>query len=355
MHLATISGAGATRPYAWAVIPPEPPSPALPQPVGPMLERDLPLSIQRACTRIQFWRAGPFEGLGARDRAVLAEIVRCVDRRQPHQAVHVRRDTLAAREGCSVPTITRALARLVSLGWVKRDQVKSRVRGFQVGSVELTAEAIAWLGLLEPFEKAPSPPLCESPVIDASGSSGIQCIHRQPPVGGSSEKHPQQPVSKAKPGEIPASLQWLVECNVSRNGVFLLMRLARQRGVLLETVATLCRQQIESARMPFAYLRDLLGRDKDWAWVAQSQVQAAAEQVDDRDREAARDAIAQRLGSLSGRWWLAPTKRQLLRVEGGVFMVYGLGDDGQCGPLIGAQPDGAGVLGAIDAGRLVPW
>lgn len=368
MQLATISGAGATHPYAWAVVPPAPPCPALPRAPAQLPEKDLPLAIQRACTRVQFWRAGPFEALKARDRAVLAEVVRCVDRQRPQQPVHVRRDTLADREGCSVPTITRALARLAGLGWIRRDQVKSRVRGFQVGSVELSAEAIAWLGLLEAAERAPAAPspappvgaaprkaLRESPVIDASRSSGIQCIHRQPPAGGYVEQARPSSHRKARPGQLPDGLQWLERCRISRHGVFLLMRLARQRGVLLETVVNLCRSQIEAATLPFAYVRDLLARDKDWAWVAQSRADGQHAQAQDAARQAAREALQQRLSAVAGRWWLAPTKRQLLRQEGGVFMVYTLGEDGRAGTSLGARTDVEVVLAAIDAGKLVAW
>ena len=347
MELATVGGGSATLPPVWGGSRPRAlPSPALNIPAGPLPERDLPLPIQRACTRIQFWRAGPFEALGARDRAVLAEVIRCVDRKRPQQAVYVRRDTLADREGCSVPTITRALARLATLGWIVRDQVKSRIRGFQVGSVELTLEAIAWLGLLEP-----SPALRESPVIDASSSFNIQCIHRQPPAAGAVKKE----VRKAKPGELPSGLQWLEHAKVSRNGVFLLMGIARKRGLLLETVVGLCREQILAARMPFAYIRDLLALDKDWERAAGSLNESKASEAQEREREAACRERGVRLQNAAGQWWLAPTKRQLLRVEGDLFMTYALLEDGSAGRAIGTRPDVDVVLRAIEEGRLVAW
>lgn len=347
MELATVGGGSATLPPAWGGSRPSAlPSPTFDRPAGPLPERDLPLPIQRACTRVQFWRAGPFEAIGPRDRAVLAEVIRCVDRRRPQQAVYVRRDTLADREGCSVPTITRALARLASLGWIVRDQVKSRIRGFQVGSVELTSEAIAWLGLLEP-----SPTLRESPVIDASRSSSIQCIHRQPPAAGLVKKHSV----KAKPGELPDALRWLEHTKVSRSGVFLLMGLARKRGVLLEAVVTLCREQILAARTPFAYIRDLLTLDKDWTRAAQTVLNSRAAEVEAQDREAKRCVRQERMAKAAGRWFLAPRKRQLLRVEGDIFMTYALGQDGQPSHTLGARPDVDVVLCAIDEGRLIAW
>jgi len=169
------------------------------------------------------------------------------------------------------------------------------------------------------------------------------------------EKSPPLPGSKPRSGELPEALRWLEQRQVSRHGVFLLMRLARQRGVLLETVVGLCRQQIEAARHPFAYVRDLLARDKDWAWVAQSRMQVEAGAAAEASRDAERNALQTRLEGVSDRWWLAPTKRQLLRVEGGLFMVYALGDDGRAGSVIGARPDVEVVLGAIDAGKLVAW
>lgn len=347
MELATVGGGSATLPRAWGGSRPSAlPSPTFGNPAGPLPERDLPLPIQRACTRVQFWRAGPFDALGARDRAVLAEVIRCVDRKRPQQAVYIRRDTLAHREGCSVPTITRALARLASLGWIVRDQVKSRLRGFQVGSVELTSAAVAWLGLLEP-----SPTLRESPVIDASRSSDIQCIHRQPPAAGLIEKHG----TKTSPGELPDALRWLEHANVSRSGVFLLMGLARKRGVLLETVVSACREQILAARMPFAYIRDLLALDKDWARAAKAVHDLRASQAEAQEQETKRRIRQERMANAAGRWFLAPTKRQLLRVEGDVFMTYVLGHDGQPKQTIGARPDVDVVLRAIDEGRLVAW
>lgn len=352
MLTASIGGGNATLPPAWvgSRLPTLPPRLELP---AALAEKDLPATIQRACTRVQFWREGPFAALKARDRAVLAEVVRCVDRKQPALPAFVRRDSLAERESCSVPTITRALSRLAELGWLLRDQVKSRSRGFQVGSVQLTDAAIAWLGLLTPTLND----LCESPVIDASGESGNQCIHRQSTPSELLAKSPENrhSVGRKKSGAVPDALRWLEQVRISRAGVFMLMGLARRKGLLLETVTTACRTQIEQARQPFAYVRDLLALDRDWGRVVQQQEDEAQLSARQAQADEHRVRLAARLEALEGLWFLSPAKQQLVRAESAVFRIHEMDAQGRAGVSLGVAPQAEAILKAIDAGRLVPW
>lgn len=233
--------------------------PAKPAAPDGSTERDLPALLQRALARL-LRRTGEIAKLSRTEREVLSEVIRCADRRDLLAPIFVRRTTLAERLSCSEPTVTRALSALVHKGWITRDQVKSRRRGFQVGSIELTPQALLWLEM-------PSPDPVRQPEAQNGALRESQMSHALLDPKEQSKRQPADAApstSRPRPGEVPATLQWLVTIGLSKWAVFRLMRCARDAGALLEDVVTACRDQIARANNPFAYLTKLLGLDRDW-------------------------------------------------------------------------------------------
>lgn len=138
-----------------------------------------------------------------------------------------------------------------------------------------------------------------------------------------------------------------------------LMRQARLRGVRLEDLAEVCRQQIAAAQNAFAYIRALLESDRDWAWARrdrQAQQGAAAEAEARREGEGAEQArLAQRLQELVGKSFLG-NDGLVRRIGAGFAEVFTVPEAAKpLGRSLGSRPLGGGFLAALDDGRLRPW
>jgi hypothetical protein len=138
-----------------------------------------------------------------------------------------------------------------------------------------------------------------------------------------------------------------------------LMRQARVRGVLLEDLAEVCRQQIAAAQNAFAYIRALLERDRDWAFARRdhhAQQAAAAEAEARREGENGEQGrLAQRLQHLVGRNFLGEDGL-VRRVGAGFAEVFTVLEAAKpLGRPLGSRPLSAGFLTALDDGRLQPW
>jgi hypothetical protein len=278
---------------------------------------------------------------------MLVEILRCLSKESPEQEMFVRRETLAIRLGCSLPTITRTLARLESQGWINRDQVKSRIRGFQVGSIALTKKAIMWLGFEPSAQKAQR---C-SPVIDACSSFQKQSLQRQlQPAAGSVDK-PSKSTTAVGAVRLPQSLAWLTE-HISPFGVCKLMKVAREKGLLLEDVTTPCATQIQQAKNGFAYIRKLLGIDRDWHSQRQEADAAVLQATAISVKKA---ALEERVKNIENQAYLGHDGF-VRKVQRGVAVLYDLKEaSALLGRNRGVCPIGESFFDAIQDGRLTPW
>lgn len=309
-------------------------------------ERDLPLTISRAISRAMTWRDGEFAQLSLAERGMLVEVLRCVSRKQPEKGAFIRRDTLAIRLACSVATVTRVLARLEELGWILRDQVKSRVRGFQVGSIALTKAASTWLGLHLPSPIAQR----QAPVSDACRTP-LQSLQRQLPQAASPVDESTSKPHDTDAARLPEALRWLVE-KVTPFGIFKLMGLARQRGLLLEAVTQQCQAQIRSAHNGFAYIQGLLALDKDWAYIAQTQAEKAAAVGEGAQ---VRDQLAEFAKSLEGRDFVR-ADGAVCKVRAGWVTVFAAADAiSRIAAPMGSRPIDAAFVQGIESGELRSW
>lgn len=308
-------------------------------------ERDLPQVIVRAIARVMTFRGGFFSRLDRSDRCALIEVVRCISKDRPRDPVFIRRDTLAVRLDCSLATVTRTLARLEELGWIVRDQVKSRIRGFQVGSICLSDEAFKLLG----FDTQEA--LRQSPMTDACSISFKQSLKRQPEHVGPSDFPRAKVPAKQGTASLPSSLSWLLS-GMTPWAVCKLMSIARSRGVMLEVVTNQCQKQIQAAQNMFAYVKTLLKQDKDWAYIAQqsSTNQEAETQKADEHRK-----WEEQKSALEGKSFIGGDG-VVRRVSEGAVTLFSLEE--ACKPLgmsQGSRPITEAFVQAISDGRLVGW
>lgn len=326
-------------------------------------ELDLPTRILRATSRITLCRTNGFEMLSARCRDVLAEVVRCISISKPTLPIPIRRETLAARLDCSVPTINRALALLESQGWIVREeQVKSRRIGFQVGAIALTSGAASSLGFNLPSpaqvdreEKQKN--LRESPVIDAIWIPEQSSRQPQQADGLAQKRSEEQPNSQAKPvideSRIPQGLQWLLKMGITPFGVFKLMKEARNAGALLEDVAQACLEHIQKAKKPFAYISTLISQKKDWKWLAaQSKQVQEVEKASHVEAQAASEWKSQ-VEKVQGKILIDREKSIAWKIVEALAVGFRLDPRTEkLGEGIGSRPFTPGFMRAVDEGRL---
>lgn len=314
-------------------------------------EKDLPLTIMRAITRAMAWRDGGFALLEKKDRNMLVEILRCVTKDRPAEEVFVRRDTLAIRLDYSLATVTRLLARLEDQGWILRSQVKSRVEGFQVGAIALTTSAVSWLGFDLPSLKAQR----HAPMSDAYRDSiekKEQSIQRQLPQTDSPVDNSKNAEAKMPAGvRLPQPLEWLAK-HMTPFGVCKLMKCAREKGIRLEDVTSLCGEQIRAATNGFAYVYALLAQDKDWKFIANEKAIATKQKAEAVQLKA---DLNYALKALDGRSFLG-ADGFVRKVSGSVALLYTPAEAAKAiGATVGSRPVGEQFLRALEEGALKPW
>lgn len=314
----------------------------------------LPLRIAQAIARL-LTSAQPWAmQLGSAERDLLAKIIGLADRRQPQTPICVSRHTLAERLGVSRATIQRLLQRLQALGWIERDQIKSRRWGFQRGTIALTSQALETLfDDIEPVQAAspqnpPSPPHSSSGDVSTVKHALLdteQCIHRQPQGGFSGHQalsdegrtsqpcpRPQRPSHQATGRwmpSIPPSLQGLLQAGISPAGVCALMREATRLGKRLEHIWDCVQCCAAKARNPFAYLRALIQQPRDWLALRQQRDEAAL-----RQQQVSAEQVQQ---SERMRWLREMDGKRLLDGQGRVLIVMG-------SAIQVMRPDASGIL-----------
>lgn len=313
-------------------------------------EKALPYPILAAIGRAMFVKAHGLRNLLLPERVMLAHVIRCLDKDRPTELAFVRRTTLADQLECSKATVTRQLARLEEAGWIVRDQVKSRIRGFQVGGIALTHAAAAALFTRPSTDpqaqrRAPVTHPCRTSVKEEKQSSQRQLAS----TSGHVENFDTKTRSKRGGVNLPVTLRWLVD-HMSPFGVCKLMAIARDKQIRLEDVTNQCMDQIRTAKRPFGYVRSLLRRDKDWKLLARQRAdQAAAQEKVKADKA----AVSQAGRDLSGQCFFDEDKGLACRIEGS-FVLWFRSEvcEAPKGDSFCSRPLDADFLDAIEAGRL---
>ena len=232
------------------------------------------------------WRQGLFASLDLGCRAVLVELLRCVDKTAPRSEFRVHIGTLSARLDTSRATIGRRLRELKDSGWLQREQemIDTRRRGFQVADSRLTTAAVAALGFTDPPESSVTE-VCESLARHPIGIPLNSPLESKLPADTSADKaslEPHKAPQQLSPStRVPAHLRPMLQV-FTANAICGLMKRAKASGVRLEDVWVMREKAIRAARKPWAYTSSLIVSETDWNWILQSR----AERIRVEEREA---------------------------------------------------------------------
>lgn len=303
-----------------------------------------PSAIARACSTLD--ESPVFATLPDGYLRVVARIVKKINLGHLSSPVVASRKTLAKESGKSVETVGRVIAWLEAKGLIQRQQ-KARVglRGSSspivptkslLDALLLTQDSLASVQA-EKKEKILSPDEASSGVKADGSISGVpkQSFREQPRNG---------MFVKIDGKAIPADLVWLVrQQGLKTSGVLALMKLATMAKQRLSDVVSATRQYLTSLRggALFAYIRALLGKDKDYTFIVRAEARAGAE-------DQAKRRIDEKRIALLGRQYQTRDGSMIVVVEpGGVLAQIANGRRACC-------PMNQQFLDAIDEGRLIP-
>jgi Mn-dependent DtxR family transcriptional regulator/uncharacterized protein involved in tolerance to divalent cations len=199
---------------------------------------------------------------------VLQQLIRCVDAIDQAAPIYIKKDTLADKLGASKPTVDRALKALEEGGWIiRQNQIKSRKRGFQIGAITLTTQAIEVLFPTvrqELPESTPteSKPLCESKLSHALNDSLVTKVTTS---SSKEERHPAAPSSFDREQEkrIEPNLRSLLT-HLTPKTINWLKGKARQNGKLLEHIVLATQAYAPKTKQIKAYLIACIQSETDF-------------------------------------------------------------------------------------------
>lgn len=203
--------------------------------------------------------------LSAPVRIALTFLLRRVEAGDGSREFWVRRMNFAEIAGRCDKTISNWLGDLERAGLIAKEQRRTTWGAFRSLTVRLTDLAIALLGL-EPRSAAKQ--------YSGQKKSSHALLPVQSKETGAGSSVPPPPLSVDR---LPPELRCLVRPGMPVSAVFRLMGLATRAGKRLGDVVVACQASIEKARSPFAYVRALLAKDRDFTAIAQSQVESKAE------------------------------------------------------------------------------
>ena len=240
----------------------------------------MPRALQKALSIVVCYRSDEEEGgLDPKTKIVLAEIVRCANAKDLSTSIRIRKEVMETNTGLSQRSIYRALDILEEGGWIARkEQIKSRRAGFQIGEISLTTEACAILSPVEEVNhKTSSSSMLEegcslSPSTNLADaltcfSNKEQFLQRQP---AGSVFHHQKNISNPTQmsTRVPEDCQPLLS-HLTEPAIFKLMKIATSRNKRLGQIVTYAQPALEKARDPYALMLTLITQDIDYVWLAE--------------------------------------------------------------------------------------
>jgi DNA-binding transcriptional ArsR family regulator len=217
--------------------------------LAPAQRRNLPNRILRA-----FDNAKHIAGLPRSAKDTLAEICRFVKQSAPFETIFPHRVTIAERIGASERTVYRHLQLLQVEGLIEvlSQDRKSHNGKFSVARIRLTVKAAELLGFVAPREDvihtAPSATLSDGHTLTEPTSSDKQ-------------------LSKRTENGLPMDLSWLTGNGLKREGIFKLMKIAKNHNKLLSDIVLVVHQYIKNLKGGhlYAYLNKLASGTSDFS------------------------------------------------------------------------------------------
>jgi hypothetical protein len=302
-----------------------------------------PSVIARACAAID--ESPVFRDLPDGYFRVVVRIIKKLSIARPTAPIVASRSTLAAESGKSVETVQRVVKWLEDRGLVRREQkARAGLRGSS--SPLIPTKALLDALLLSP-DTAPArqEPLSYPQDVTLSDVSTDVSISRVLPLSSPSEDSRRAGAfTQVDHVKIPSDLVWLVTSQgLKATGVLALMRLAKAAKQRLSDVVSTTRRYLEGlrGRELFAYLRALLGKDRDYSWQVQDAAIAQQERIE-------QERIARKSLELEGRQFRTRDGKVSVTVESS-----GILTEIRDGRLT-SRPMDKVFVDALDGGRLLP-
>jgi hypothetical protein len=186
--------------------------------------------------------------------------------KNPGKAIFPRRDTLRAESLLqSEPTLYRGLADLERKGYITRDQSRnSRTGKFYLSPITFTEKALVLLGLTKVIHKGPSSTMRDGHIKKELTKSG-QSLQN---TTGKPDSDEENPIDR-KTG-LPTELVPLLDLHVGKAAICWLMREAKRYGKRLGNVVSTVKHRIQTlrGREVVSYLKSMIVKDLDYAWIA---------------------------------------------------------------------------------------
>jgi hypothetical protein len=235
--------------------------------------KSYPITVVRGCAAID--EIVEFNNMPDGFIRVIMKLIKKIDVMHPEKPIFARRKTLALESGKSDVTVNRALKWLEDNGMITRSQkCKSNMKGSD-SPIAPTGKLINLLGFGEQKKK-------KVPAVKNDCSvSEIQIPNINTQSDKKSANKPDKTIINGV--AMPNDLVWLVtERRMNPYGVLKLMKLATDSGKLLSDIVQATRKWLEQGKFGnalYAYLRALIGQNKDYKAICSQQKQAVETQV----------------------------------------------------------------------------
>jgi DNA-binding PadR family transcriptional regulator len=217
-------------------------------------------------------------------RRVLYGALTFLSLKSPRKAIFPRRDTLRAESLLqSDPTLYRGLKTLEEKGYITRDQSRNARTGkFYLSPITFTEKALALLDLNKVIHKSPSTRMRDGHIKKelTKDEQSLQNTAGKPDL-------PTQDAIDRHTG-LPAELLPLLKLDVKKSAICWLMQQARRHGKRLGDILRTVSHRVEKlrGREVVSYLKAMITKKLDYAWIAQSMRQEESTQV--RESQASR-------------------------------------------------------------------
>lgn len=296
-----------------------------------------PSMIARACSALD--ESPTFRAVPDGYLRVIFRIIKKINLNRLNSPILASRGTLAQESGKSVETVHRAVK------WLEDQGLIERVQKARAGLRGSTSPLIPTLKLLDALLLTDRSHAGKAPVLAPAARVSAHAPVSAPAAGSDA----QQPASSSAQFEtigklkLPSDLAWLVrDRGLQGTGVLQLMKLAKQARQRLSDVVGATRQYLEKleGRRLYAYLRALLGSERDFG----QRAQAAATEAQDQQQQ---NYLQEKAAAFAGQTFQSRDARLVVTVDA-------------CGMLLeeregrrAARPMTQNFLDALAAGRLI--
>lgn len=221
------------------------------------------------------------QDLNGTSRRVLFGILTFLNLRNATKAVFPRRDLLRAEALLnSEATLYRGLKQLVDKGYITRAQTRKSFGAFHLSPISLTSKALAMLGLNQVIHRERSLKVRDG-YIKKEHTKDEQSFQNTAQPSAQSPFAAPGPAGKVNEIDpdtgLPTELLRLRTLDLSKGTICWLMLQAKTAGKRLGDVVTAVWHRIRAlrGRTVVAYLRALMVKPLDFAWIAQQRNQKA--------------------------------------------------------------------------------